>query len=261
MDKRQEEALAAILASKKYREVCPDTVRRVFAQKCAAYKSCKEADKAARAQLHQITGAFMTAEETARACALAEDYASGRREALAEALLLHSSTRERAASYGALFARAFAAAGGGPASVLDLACGLDPIVLGGLGVARVRGCDIQGGAVRAVNAWARAALWDISAECADLLCAPKLPRAELALLMKLLPLLERQQAGFAEKLLAECPADALLVTFPTRTLGGRDVGMARQYAAWMEEHTPACLRVLDQFSEGGELCYVLTRTQ
>ena len=54
-------------------------------------------------------------------------------------------------------------------------------------------------------------------------------------------------------------ADVLLVTFPTRTLGGRDVGMAHQYAAWMEAHTPASLRTLAQFTEGDELCYVLAR--
>ena len=259
MDKRREEALEAILASKKYREVCPDTVRRVFAQKCAAYKSLREADKAARAALHQITGAFLSAEETARACALAEEYAAGRREALDEALLLHASTRERARAYPALFARAFAAAGGKPASALDLACGLDPIALGGLGVEKAFGVDIQGGAVRAVNEWARAAGWEIRAQCADLLCAPELPRADMALLMKLLPLLERQQSGFARRLLEECPAEAMLVTFPTRTLGGRNVGMERQYAAWMEENAPASLRVADMFTEGDELCYVLMR--
>ena len=259
MDKRREEALEAILASKKYREVCPDTVRRVFAQKCEAHKNLKEADKAARAQLHQITGAFMTPEETSRACALAGEYAAGRREALQEALALHSSTRERLRSWEALFARVFAAAGGIPASVLDLACGLDPIALGGLGVGKALGLDIQGGAVRAVNEWARAAGWGIEARCADLLCEEELPRADMALMMKLLPLLERQKAGFAEALLAACPADVLLVTFPTRTLGGRDVGMARQYAAWMEAHTPASLRTLAQFTEGDELCYVLAR--
>ena len=57
--------MSEIAISKKYRDICPDTVRRVFEAERAKYKSEKEADKAAKAHLHQITGAFMTADEMA----------------------------------------------------------------------------------------------------------------------------------------------------------------------------------------------------
>lgn len=259
MNEREMKALEAILSSKNYSEVCPDTVKRVFTAKLPLYKSLKEADKAARAQLHQITGAFMGADEQRQAGLLAREYAAGDAKALDRALLLHSSTRERKDDWRALYAQVFGAIGGTPQKVLDLACGLNPIALGALGVETVRGVDIQGGAVRTVNAWAEAAGWDVRAECADLLCEIALEGADLALMMKLLPLLERQRPGAARALMETCPAKHLLVTFPTRTLGGRNVGMEEQYARWMDENTPDALEVLEQFTVGTELCYVLRR--
>lgn len=259
MNDRERKALGNILSSKNYRDICPDTVKRVFEGKLPLYKSLKEADKAARASLHQITGAFMTAEEVHQAGKMAAEYAAGNEEALEKTLMLHSSTRERKNSWREMYAKAFEAIGSVPESVIDLACGLNPIALGALGVKKVRGYDIQGGAINAVNAWAEAAGWDIRGECADLLCNIEFEKAELALMMKLLPLLDRQRSGAAVEMLEKCPAEHVLVTFPTRTLGGRNVGMEEQYSAWMDENTPACHEVMTRFIVDTELCYVLKR--
>lgn len=259
MNEREQKALESILVSKNYRELCPDTVRRVFESKLPLYKSVKEADKAARAALHQITGAFMTADEIGLAGKMAAEFAQGNEQALEKTLALHSSTRERQSSWKEMYRRAFEENGGVPERVLDLACGLNPIALGALGVKTVRGYDIQGGAVRTVNAWAQAAGWDVQAYCADLLCENEYEQADMALLMKLLPLLERQRAGAAGRLMRMCPARILLVTFPTRTLGGRNVGMEEQYTAWMEQNMPEEMDVLARFVVDTELCYLLKR--
>lgn len=259
MNERESKALEAILGSKHYRDICPETVRRVFTAKLPLYKSLKEADKAARAALHQITGAFMTAEEIGLAAKLADEYAQGREEALEKTLQMHSSTRERIQSWQEMYAQAFAAMGATPQRVLDLACGLNPIALGALGVRTVHGYDIQGGAVNAVNLWAQAAGWDIHGYCADLLCENEYEPADLALMMKLLPLLDRQKAGAGRALLESCPARWVLVTFPTRTLGGRNVGMEEQYSAWMQQNTPETLETAARFVVDTELCYVLKR--
>jgi len=259
MNEREQKALEAILNSKNYRDICPDTVKRVFAGKLPLYKSLKEADKATRTALHGITGAFMTAEEIHAAGKMAAEFAAGSEEALEKTLLLHSSTRERKDSWREMYAKVFGAMDAAPESVIDLACGLNPIALGALGVKTVRGYDIQGGAVNAVNAWAEAAGWDVKGFCADLLCDIELEQADLALMMKLLPLLDRQKAGSARELLESCPAKYILVTFPTRTLGGRNVGMEEQYSAWMDANTPECLETSARFVEDTELCYLLKR--
>ena len=52
-------------------------------------------------------------------------------------------------------------------------------------------------------------------------------------------------------------AKYLVVSFPTRTLGGRNVGMEGNYSAWMEGHLPENRRIAARFTEENELFYIL----
>ena len=61
-----EPMLEKLLNAKKYQDVCPDTVRRVWAECREKYKRPKEAERAAREALHGITGAFLTPGEAKR---------------------------------------------------------------------------------------------------------------------------------------------------------------------------------------------------
>ncbi len=243
--------------SKKYRDICPDTVMRVFEAERAKYKSEKEADKAAKAHLHQITGAFMTAEEIKQGQKLLRAYVEGDESAFEKTLRLHSSTRERMEGASALYERIFASAGN-PQSILDLACGMNPLLLGRMGK-MVRGMDISGGCVRLVNEWAAACGWNVSVRCADLLCAPEMEKCDMALLMKLLPVLEQQKKGAAMALLCALPAETACVTFPMKTLGGRKVGMEQHYSEWFEANLPEEYEVVERFIEADELCYIVRR--
>ncbi len=249
--------MSDINISKKYRDICPDTVKRVFEAERAKYKSEKEADKAAKAHLHQITGAFMTADEIKQGKKLLQAYAQGDEAAFEKTLRLHSSTRERVEGAQMLYGRIFAAAGN-PESILDLACGMNPLLLGRMGK-KVRGMDISGGCVELVNEWAAACGWDVQAKCADLLCAPEMEKCDMALLMKLLPVLEQQKKGSAMQLLRDLPTDTACVTFPMRTLGGRKVGMEQHYSQWFEENLPEEYQLIERFIEADELCYVIRR--
>lgn len=257
MTPQEEKTLAGILASRNFREVCPDTVRRVFASMLPRYKSLKDADKAARNELHRITGAFMTAEEISAASRLASAYAEGDQTALRKALMLHSSTRERIDDLGELYDRAFTA--GVPESVCDLACGLNPLALWQADVKTIRGCDIQGGCARILNGWADVCAIDMAIDCADVVSGYEYPACDMALMMKLLPLLDGQKSGSAEELLRACPAKRMLVTYPTRTLGGRDVGMEKHYTDYMYSILPEGVSVENEFTAGHEKCFVLIK--
>lgn len=244
-----------LLQSKKYREVCPDTVRRVWEECSAKYKKTKDADKAAREALHGITGAFLTPAEV-RECAWAMQAwrAGGKTDAQLENILnKHASTRERLplSDMDALYSRIFDIAGR-PGRVLDLACGINPIYLGARGIA-VTGADISGEAVRLINAFGE----PCEAVCADLLCGVPRGRYDLALLFKVLPLLERQRRGAAGEVLRSVDAACIAVSFPTRTLGGRNVGMAGHYSEWMEAHLPESRAVAGKFETENELFYIL----
>ena len=233
------ELLDKLLRSKNYRDICPDTVRRVWAECEKRYKKAKDVDKAARETLHGISGAFMTPQEARQ---LAYDMQAWHIDkadpGLERMLTRHASTR----------------------SVLDLACGINPLYLGARGIETV-GVDISGAAVYAVNCFHESYRMPVSARCADLLCPGAIPgeRFDVALLFKLLPLLERQENGGAARIMNAVNARHIIVSFPTRTLGGRSVGMAGNYARWMEAHLPKGMDISDQFETRNELYYIVAR--
>jgi 16S rRNA (guanine(1405)-N(7))-methyltransferase len=245
-----EEALVRLRGAKKYADVCPDTLDRVLAEAFSRHKKPKDAEKAAREALHAITGAFMGPDELkkARELLLGGDAAG--------ALRLHASTRERMpldAFYGALWGRI-----GKPRRVLDLACGMNPVYLASVEI-DVLGADISGAQARLVNEWAQAAGVSARVEVRDLLCPGAVPkeRFDAALAMKLLPVLETQKKGAASALLHAVNAACLAVTFPTRTLGGRSVGMERYYSEWFEALEKPDWTIEARYVLNGELVYLL----
>ena len=247
--------LDSLLASRNCRDLCPDAVRRIYTQELAKRKNEKEADKAARAAIHQMTGAFMTAEQIRRARSLIEQTGPEHPDVLTALLSLHASTRERLDWAEELYGRIFDVTGR-PSRIQDLACGLNPVLLGSMGYS-VRGCDVHGGACELVNAYARHTGCDIEARCVDLLTRTPREKTDVCLFMKLLPVLEQQEKGSAMRLLSEAEARFRVVTFPTRSLGGRQVGMEAHYSRWLEENLPASLAVAERFVVGNELCYVI----
>ena len=257
----REDLLEKLLQSKKYRDVCPDTVRRVWAECEAKYKKPKDVDKAAREALHGITGAFLTPAEASGIAWCMHSWYLGRTEAQLENILnKHASTRERLPleDMDALYARIFQIAGR-PARVLDLACGINPMYLGARGIATV-GVDISGEAVNLINAFGETYGMPVRAVCADLLCPGAIPREpfDMALMFKVLPLLERQKSGAALDVMSAVRARTIVASFPTRTLGGRNVGMADHYAQWMEGHVPNGRAIADRFEVRNELFFVLS---
>ena len=256
------EMLEKLLRSKNYRDICPDTVRRVWAECERRYKKAKDVDKAVREALHGISGAFMTPQEARQLAYDMQAWHVARTDSGLEKMLLrHASTRERLpiSDMDALYSRIFAITGS-PRSVLDLACGINPLYLAARGIETV-GVDISGAAVYAVNCFHESYRMPASARCADLLCPGAIPgeRFDLALLFKLLPLLERQESGSATRAMHAVNARHIIVSFPTRTLGGRSVGMSESYARWMDTHLPNDMDILDQFETRNELFYIITK--
>lgn len=251
------EALDKLLSSKKYGNICPDTVRRIFSECEARYKKTKDAEKAAREKLHGVTGMFMTV-EAAGLCRRDMDawFESPSDELLERMLSRHSSTKERLplARTDSCFNEIFAVTGT-PETILDLACGIDPIYLAARGYS-VCGADICGDAVALVNRFGERT-GRCRALCADLLCGVPEGRYDLALAFKLLPTLESQKSGAAAQVLNGVRAQYIAASFPTRTLGGRNVGMESHYSAWLESHLPDRYAIARRFTTENELFYIL----
>ena len=238
-----EELLNKLASNKKYGDVHPDAIRRAIAECEGRYKKPKDLEKAVRERLHGITSAFNGL-----------DRAKGSDD-LESLLSRHASTRERLplSRMDALYGRIFEITGA-PKSVLDLACGLNPLYLLRRFPCPVTGVDVSKSCIELLSAEE-----NFTGRWADLLRADAVPseRFHVALLFKILPLLERQQPGAAPELLARVGAEYLVISFPTRTLGGRNVGMERNYSDWMEAHIPHGRRVAAHFTDENELFYIL----
>ena len=246
------ELFEKLRTSKKYRDVCPDTIARIIDECEGRYKKFKDLDKAVREKLHGITSAFMSEQEYKRARNLAGEFSSENLEAL---LACHASTRERLplSAMDALYGRIFEITGE-PQTLLDLACGMSPVYfLEKHPDTQVTGVDISGQSVNIITLCGGSALHG------DLLCENAIPqeRFDVCLLFKILPLLDRQRSGAALKVLNRVNAQYIVASFPTRTLGGRNVGMEENYSVWMESHMPENREIAARFITENELFYIL----
>jgi len=248
--------LDKLLNAKKYRDICPDTVRRVWVDCEKRYKKAKDVEKAAREALHGITGAFMTPQEARQLVFDMQAWHVDKTDIGLERMLgRHASTRERLplAAMDALYARIFEATGE-PETLLDLACGINPVYfLARYPLMQVTGADISGQSVNIITRCGSRALHN------DLLCTDLIPAEhyDVVLLFKILPLLDRQREGAAVEVLNAVNAKFIVVSFPTRTLGGRNVGMEENYSRWMEAHMPENREIADRFTTDNELFYIL----
>jgi len=81
--------------------------------------------------------------------------------------------------------------------------------------------------------------------------------ADLALMLKLLPVLEQQRKGLAFELIDMAPARLVAVSFPTKSLGGRGKSMAGFYSRMFETGLSDTSRILDKSVIGDELLYMV----
>jgi 16S rRNA (guanine(1405)-N(7))-methyltransferase len=232
-----EALVAEVLASPKYRAVSPALVRAE--RELRARRSLREAVKETKGRLHQVAGAFL--DRTPRYEGwLAELRASAddreaQRAACRAIMAGHASTRERLPELQRFYDTIFAALP--PVrSVMDLACGLNPLAAPWMPLApgaAYYACDLYGDMCAFLDA--ALPLLGLRGEAAvcNLADGPPLWRADAALVLKTLPVLEHVRRGAGRELLRGLRAPHLVVSFPTRSLGGRNVGMAATYAGQM----------------------------
>lgn len=233
--------VAQVLASNKYRALSPDLVRTIGAQELAARRSLKAAVKATKGRLHQAAGAFLDrtppyADWLMRLRAAADDE-TRLRAVCREIMGWHASTRERLPDLERFYSTIFGLL---PpiASLMDLACGLNPLAAPWMPFppgAQYLACDLYHDLIAFIDA--ALPLFGLRSTACVCDLTGSLPpwRADAALLLKTLPLLEHLRRGAGREVLQQIDAPYVVVSFPTRSLGGRDVGMAAAYTRFMED--------------------------
>jgi 16S rRNA (guanine(1405)-N(7))-methyltransferase len=231
-----EQIVATVTSSKKYRTVCADTVRRIAEREMANHSNQKGAIKATKRRLHQVYGAFEQAvdyDALYRRMEVAYGTGSEHRikAACRQLLDVHSSTRERLPILDRFYPAIFETTGR-PGSILDLGCGLNPVSLPWMGLSagsRYIALDIDRERIRFLNRFLCLAELDPLARCQDILVQPPDDAADVALLLKMSPSLERLEPGATLDLIEQLRAPYVVVSFAVKSLGGREKGMVEHY--------------------------------
>ncbi len=232
----------AVASSRRYREVEPALVHRLAAEELGRARSEADAVKRVKRRLHQAVTAYRPAARDAHdldrlAATWAGDLsAPDFGEACRTVLRRHASTRERLPVLENFFGPAWEAIGGAPATLADLGCGFGPLALPWMGLspgARYLAVDVDGAQLSLVDGFLDLVGQQHEIRRADLAADPPptltaMP-LDVALLLKLIPLLDRRDPDAARRLLAGLPVRHAVVSFPARSLGGRARGMERTY--------------------------------
>lgn len=257
---------AEVQASAKYRHVCPALIRRLGAQELRSRRSQKEAIKETKNRLHQVAGAYLPGKmrysdwrtQLTNARSEGED---AFRESCRHIMTHHASTRERLPSIETLFQTTLASLA--PVhSVLDVACGLNPLVLPWMPLApdaRYIACDLYADMMAFLTDFFFCAEIAGRTERHDVLTSLPTERVQVAFVLKTLPPMEQIEKGAGLTLLRALPADHILVSFPTRTLGGRDKNMAAHYEAAFLRLVAGEAWNIERFAFDNELCFLVSK--
>jgi 16S rRNA (guanine(1405)-N(7))-methyltransferase len=246
--------VAAVASSKKYRSICADTIRRIAERELASRDTVKAAAKATKRRLHQVYGAFEHDYDYEAAYQRLQDaYELGSDDEIKAVCRYvmgqHSSTRERLPILDRFYQDIFEITGR-PSLLLDLGCGLNPLALPWMDTVAPQGSgqipgiryvplDIDTDRVRFLNRYLALAGLEPLARCQDILSHPPKDAADVALLLKMSPTLERQESGATLGLIEQLKAPYVVVSFAVKSLGGREKGMVehyqQQFLGWLRD--------------------------
>lgn len=257
----------AVLGSAKYRHVCEDVIRNIGSRELARRPNLKEAIKATKNKLHQVGAAYLAGrmEYDLWLDGLRTAAASGDRQCFLqvcqEVMKRHSSTRERVDILDEFYALTLASLSG-IRTVLDIACGLNPLAIPWMPLDRnleYYAYDMYTDMVAFLGQFLGLAGVRGQAEARDVSRFPPTRRADLALILKSLPCVEQLDRSASVRLLEATNADHLLISFPVRSLGGREKGMARSYEQQFLELLAGKPWAVRRFEFGSELAFLVSK--
>jgi 16S rRNA (guanine(1405)-N(7))-methyltransferase len=255
-----DQLVSSVLTSAKYQHIAPELVQAIGAQELQKRRTLKEAIKATKNKLHQIAGAYHADKPNyagwQRTLQAAPDSVT-LQQTCRQIMQQHASTRERLPILAEFYPTLLA---GLPPirSVLDLACGLNPLTLPWLPLAagaHYYACDIYQDQVAFLNGlWPRFGVQGAAFVCDLLQTIPTTP-VDVAFLYKTIPCLEQVDKTIGLRLLAAIQAPILFVSFPAQSLGGGQKGMSAYYENHFRELIAPYAWAVERFTFATELVF------
>ena len=238
MDNNSPEALARqVMANPKYKPLAENLVIRLSQEAISKGLTGKPAVKYVRNKLHQVGGAYFKhkinyAAEQAQLVQLPPNHHSDQVTAYCQKTMrMHTSTAERLPILDEFFQTCLAPIAP-VTSVLDLACGLNPLAIPWMPLANSAqyfACDVYLDMLDLIESFFIHINLDGWTTACDLVSAIPIHKAQVAFLLKSIPCLEQMDKSIGIRLLEGIQAEHILVSFPVHSLGGKNKGMQDFY--------------------------------
>jgi len=239
-DPQIDQIVAAVAESKRYRHLAPTLVARLAAEELPKSKNPADAEKRTKRRLHQIFGAYASHLPYDRLLARLDNTQGDPslfKKVTSQILSQHASTRERLNDLESGFYHRIFDVTGKPSKVLDLACGFNPLTIPWMDLAPTAfyiATDIDAEMVRFLDRFLALAPVHGEARLVDLIEQTPSTRADVAFLFKALPCLRHQTPDLL-RILRAINAPWLVISFPTKSLGGRSKNMRPTYRTMLHD--------------------------
>ena len=227
--------------SRKYKPLYKGTIERIVDNAVTKYGE-KNAEKEARNMLHQIWDAYYGIRPNLKKALtrLKGDLKEGKneKEAIKKILALHSSTNERLEVLDRFYKDIFEITGV-PNSIIDCACGLNPLTVFWMNLPKetiYQAFDIDEEEVSFLKK-AFTVLKPIpvpKVQVGDVINKNEFPKADVTFFLKTYPVLEIQEKGAGLAAIEKQKCKYVIVSFPTKSIGGKEKGMTDFYTKQFE---------------------------
>ncbi|MCE1255120.1 MAG: hypothetical protein LWX83_16420 [Anaerolineae bacterium] len=267
MENFLDELVKNVQASGRYQFISEDLIRQVGQSELNKGRKLKEAIKLTRSKLHQVAVAYQETpipynQLNETLASLPSDlHAPEMLNFCRETMRRHVSTAERLPILENYYNEIFSAL---PPihSVMDLACGLNPLARPWMPLpddAVYYACDIYEDMTDFINRFIVYTGQNGSASMCNLTRSIPSTSVDLTFLLKSVPCLEQLDKNLIPQLLQQIQSRFIVVSFPGRSIGGKNKGMTDFYSKHFEEILNNLPFESHLYSFHTELTYLLVR--
>ncbi len=229
--------IGSVLQSSKYKNVCTDFIKNIGAQQLSMHKNLKKAIKSTKNKLHQVGGAYFLKKVNYGKWSdcfnmiPVNEKEEKLRELCIKIMKYHSSTKERLPIIDNFYSRIFSIL---PSvnSIADIGCGLHPLAIPWMPLkkhTKYYAYDIYIDMIEFLNKLMHIINITGHAECIDVISSPPDIKVDLAFILKCIPCFDKIDETSGMNLIEKMNARNIVVSFPVKSISGKDKGMLRNY--------------------------------
>jgi 16S rRNA (guanine(1405)-N(7))-methyltransferase len=260
------EVIKLLAQSKKYQHLSTATIDRIVSYVASRYPE-KQIEEKSKQLLHQIWGAYYSSrpdfKKLLNKITVSLEDSTNIKDVLLPILMIHQSSKERIPVLDSFYKKIFEITGI-PKSIIDHGCGLNPLTFPWMDLppsTSYQSFDIDSDEVQFLNhILPLIGAKNASAQLGDIFQS-NFEYADIIFILKIIPLLEHQQKAITSELIQKQNCKFLVVSFPTKTIGGQNKGMQLNYSYNFENILKeAGLKTFHKLDFSNELVYIIDKS-